>query len=155
MPRLLRPHIPVSVRVQVALRQLHKLKAPTLTRDDHESNTNFLERQLARLALHLGAPLFERLHLDHDPALENRRKVIRKGVHVDYDPSANDPNFLIYRTKHDHHIKTNVRGDGAQYPDRVLAKRERRRKKGKRPSRPLKSANRWPPKGSRKIGNKR
>jgi hypothetical protein len=135
----------------VALRQLHKLGALAVERDAHESDTAFLERQLARLALYLGAALFEPLHLDHNPALENRRKVVRKGVHVDYDPPANDPAFLIYRTKHDHHIKTNVRGDGAQYSDRVLAKRERRRTKGKRKSRPLKSASRWPPKGSRKM----
>lgn len=145
MPKLLRPYIPVPVRLQVALRQ-------TWNRHDGvESNSRLLKRILAELTRRLGGPL----HLDHDPALENRRKVFRKGVHVEYDPPANDPNHLVYRTVGEHYIKTHVRGDGAQYSDTALAKRERRRIKGKKTTRPLKSANRWPPKGSRKLSSKR
>jgi hypothetical protein len=39
---------------------------------------------------------------------------------------------LLYREKHAHHIKTNVHGDGAQHPDRVLIRRERQRTKKKK-----------------------
>jgi hypothetical protein len=112
----------------------------------------------------------EALHLDHDPPLGAREKVFNSaGEHVGYEPDANDPEHLIYRTATAHRFKTNVRGDGAQHPDRVLIKRQRKLEKreaakaaAKRPgkaspsvpkfrpsSRPLQSANRWPPRGSR------
>ena len=46
-----------------------------------------------------------------------------------YSPDANDPEHLVYRTAHAHLIKTNVRGEHGQHPDRVLIKKERRRQK--------------------------
>jgi hypothetical protein len=137
MSRLPRPYIPLSVRADVAVKQA--------TANGMRADADFFAlscREQIRQCLQY---LFgsEPVHLDHNPALENRQKLYHNGVHVAYSPPANDPEYLIYRTKHDHHIKTNVRGDGAQYPDRVLAKRERRRARKKRKyrwaSRPLRS----------------
>lgn len=144
MNRLLRPPIPLSVKLEVATRQ-YKASNPhfpksTETIADSILQTNLpLQRKLdwmLRLLYHEDKP---KVHLDHDPALENRTKIFKNGRHVEYDPPANDPNYLLYRTAHEHHIKTNVRGDGAQYPDRVLAKRERHRKK-----RATKKKSKWP-----------
>jgi hypothetical protein len=87
----------------------------------------FLADLLLRLAAKLGCEA-DALQLDHDPALAARQFNARTGIYV---PDANDPDHLIYREKHAHLIKTNTRGDGAQHPDRVLIKRERRRRKGK------------------------
>jgi len=69
---------------------------------------------------------YMRAELDHDPPLTVREKIVRKGVIVGYRPDANDPDFLIYRNADEHRLKTNVRGDGAQYPDRVRIKKIRR-----------------------------
>ena len=106
--KLPRPHIPDSIRLKVALRQLFG-----------------------------AAPA----HLDHNPPLAVRDKIMRDGIVIGYKPDANDPDYLVWRTADDHRMKTNVRGDGAQYPDRVLIKRERRRNKvrvvRKIPSRPF------------------
>jgi hypothetical protein len=99
-----------------------------------------LDRMLEMLAQELRCEVSQ-LHLDHDPALGARQKLVKGGVHVGYFPDANDPEFLIYREKHAHFIKTNVRGIGAQHPDRVLIKKERKRSRGvitKKASRP------WP-----------
>lgn len=108
---------------------------------------------LPQLAVKLAGSRAAKLHLDHEPALENRQRYADvTGIH--YDPDANDPNHLVYRTVHEHYIKTHVRGDGAQFSDTALAKRERRRQKKKTAKvRKIESANRWPPKGSRKINN--
>jgi hypothetical protein len=110
-----------------------------------------LKLLLAQIAELLGCEVTE-LQLDHDPALENRpfNKRTQK-----YKPDANDPNYLIYREKHAHHIKTNVRGDGAQLSDAAQARKRKRseRKKTKRktvwPTRPLRSASRWPKRAMR------
>jgi hypothetical protein len=89
--------------------------------------------------------------LDHDPALVNRklRKWPLDGSAV-YIPDANDPDYLVYREKHDHDIKTRVRGDGAQLSDLAQARKRKRKLKPKRkykwPSRPMKGASRWPKK---------
>lgn len=138
MPKLLRPHIPYKVRCRVAMRQLG------LTPEQiSESTGNIENRKNARYmrvsyASYLKEFLLPRLrsklwinkeHLDHDPALENREKVFRKSEHIGYRPDANDPDFLIYRDRADHDIKTRVRGEHGQFADNVIAKRERRRKK--------------------------
>jgi len=179
--KLLRPYIPVAVRVQVAERQLltcdplfiildlnEKISplgrprldafAGSVQRGDlawetHDrvwiaslqkqqlSPTRYLEKLLA----YMFYPFV--YHLDHDPALENRPFNPRTKK---YTPDANDPEFLIYRTKEDHRIKTLVRGDGAQLSDAAIArKRKRKERKARRPktrwpSRPLRSASRWP-----------
>ena len=147
--RLHRPYIPLRVRVAVAERQLRErgLGIPVC------------DASLAKhLAYHL-AVLFgdRRYHLDHDPPLAARRRK-GEGRNTVYTPDANDPKHLRYMDADEHRIKTNVRGDGAQHPDRVLIKRARRAENPKRTppkkrwgSRPLRSANRWPPRGSRKI----
>lgn len=156
-----RPTIPLAVRVQVADRQCRRHGISPLS---PTSTAAAIPRRLSdRLAFALHS-LFgdERPHLDHDPPLRVRAYNPRvKDVAARYTPNANDPNHLIYRTAHEHRIKTNVRGDGAQHPDRVLINRERDRERNKRKpvstfrSQRLRSANRWPPKGSRKIQSRR
>lgn len=53
---------------------------------------------LERLAHALGCQRKD-LHLDHIPALVLRER-LPSGK---FKPDANDPNFLLYRTKFDHH----------------------------------------------------
>ena len=153
MPRLHRPNIPLSVRCRVAMRQLGELW-PDEALKAHEGGLGaFLDRLLFKLAELLGCEVAD-FRLDHDPALATRRRK-GEGKKTRYFPDANDPEFLIYREKHAHHIKTNVRGDGAQYPDRVLIKRAKnkrrkvRKRKARWASRPLRSASRWPKRGMR------
>lgn len=160
--RLLRPYIPLDVRLQVAERQLRASPIPGFPK----TSIALTEAMIA-----VGSPkirltgmlkmLFhdEPCHLDHDPPLAARKKVFKDGEHVGYKPDANDPNFLIYRTVEDHRRKTNLRGDGAQHPDRVLIKKNRklereRAGKVKRKAK-IRSANRWPPKGSRKLSRRK
>jgi hypothetical protein len=102
------------------------------------SYQTLLNERLAKLAVLLNCGIKD-LRLDHDPALATREQT-GEGKDTVYHPGANNPAFLIYREKHAHHIKTNVRGDGAQFPDRVLITRERRRRKGKR----AKPKRKWP-----------
>lgn len=139
MARLYRPSIPVEVRCRVVLRQLGELFPDDAIRANRfvprvsppRSLARLLDDRLPKLADLLGCDV-KSLRLDHDPALENRRQIRRDGntgEFVGYSPSANDPDFLIYREKHDHHIKTNVRGEHGQFPDNTIAKRERRRQK--------------------------
>jgi hypothetical protein len=125
--RLPRPYIPLDVRIAVARRQLR------LGHDWNLSNYS-LEKKLKMLLLCLfGA---EKYHLDHDPALMLRDIVRTKDGKLKYMPDANDPDFLIYRERQDHRIKTIVRGDGAQRSDlsqrrylkRIATKQSRRRK---------------------------
>ena len=147
--RLYRPYIPLSVRVAVAERQLRELglQVPALDASMRK-----------HLSYHLAVLFWDRpCHLDHDPPLAARKRR-GEGRNTVYTPDANDPNYLRYRDAEEHRIKTNVRGDGAQYPDRVLIKRARlaEHPKKTRPKknwgrRPLRSANRWPPRGSRKL----
>lgn len=179
MPRLLRPAIPLEVKCRVVLRQLGELfiddvieqhrahpkdawiKAVSVaSKAIARSHGRLLADRIPKLAELLGCDA-SGLRLDHNPALGVREKIInRAGVHIGYRPDANDPEFLIYRSAHGHHIKTNVRGDGAQFSDTTLMKRERRRKRKaagtKRRSRPIaKRKNPWGPKGSRPFQRKR
>lgn len=162
--RLLRPHVPMIVRCRVALRQLgwgerskdgqaaaiedllRMHRADPAARDEcGYGYARLLLRVLAELAPKLGCEPKD-LHLDHNPALENRpfNKRTKK-----YTPDANDPDYLIYREKHAHRIKTLVRGDGAQHSDAAVARiRKRRDHKAKR-----KRRHRWPP--SRKLQSRK
>lgn len=59
---------------------------------------------------------------------------------MQYEPDANDPDHLFYRPHGpefdgSHLIKTNVRGDHGQHPDRVLIKKQKRLERGPRPKR--------------------
>jgi hypothetical protein len=68
-------------------------------------------------------------HLDHDPALAVREKVFKNGKHVGYTPDANDPLYLVYRTKAEHDAKTRVRGEHGQFSDHALIRRSKRKNK--------------------------
>lgn len=128
-----RPYIPLSVRVAVAQRQWGESTGVYARGMPDQSQSAKLEAYLY-LLFGDATP-----HLDHNPPLAARERIIRGGVVVGYRPDANDPDHLIYRTVDDHRVKTNVRGDGAQHPDRVLIKKERRRQKPKK-----KKHWRWP-----------
>lgn len=152
MSRLYRPHVPLAVRCQVAARQLG------WKHEDFSSNTTFRELLAHRLIM-LGCLVHctaSDLQLDHDPPLAMRMKRTTPDGHTVYSPDANDPAHLIYREKHAHQIKTNIRGDHGQHPDRVLIKRERMRQRKPRTklkykwaSRKLRSANKWPKRAMR------
>lgn len=156
MARLYRPHIPLSVRVQVAYRQLGFTGC--LAEPDHRtgrvSASWELKRALDALSFLLGCEVKD-LRLDHHPALCNRQQFRNgRGEIVRYVPDANDPNHLIYRSHADHDIKTRVRGDGAQHSDlalrRIAKRRERKAERGKlstnRLAKPAKRRNKkpWP-----------
>jgi hypothetical protein len=142
MARLFRPHIPLSVRVQVAMKGLLSRGVNPFehSRRDGESLTAMLGRILKLLAGSIGCEVDD-LRLDHDPALGARPKERRGlGRKTYYIPDANDPNHLFYRPHGpefdgSHLIKTNVRGDHGQHPDRVLIKKQRRFERGPKPKR--------------------
>jgi len=129
MARLSRPYIPLETRCRVALRQLGEmwpdqyLESARLAFNTKE----ILDHLLYRLRELLHA---EKLHLDHDPPLGARRVAFGR-----YIPDANDSEHLIYREKRAHEIKTNVRGEHGQHPDRVLIKKARRIERGPKPKR--------------------
>ena len=157
MSRLPRPHIPLPVRIEVASRQLVERIKRGLCSSSVLAPIAHMPRKRDQLNEFLKL-LFgtEKYHLDHDPSLGARKKVYRKGVHVDYSPRANDVLYLIYRTVTEHRLKTNVRGEHGQHPDRVLIKKNRRlERKTLRRKVKIRSANRWPPRGSRKIQNRK
>lgn len=166
MPRLLRPHIPLETRCRVVIRQLgelwpeERLDAVRAIKGSR-SYAKTLSYLLDVLSELLGCPARD-LALDHDPALGAREKVFNAaGDHIGYVPAANDPEHLIYREKHAHHIKTQIRGDGAQRPDRVLIKRNRKleqkpnmkpKRKQKIPSRPFPKGRGFPKRPKTKKG---
>lgn len=153
MARLHRPYIPFAVRVIVAERQLGA-RFPVLLDAVGIEYPKVGKKRLDAILFYLSNDLFgsRKFALDHDPALVNRRRYVRNGKTF-YDPPANDPAHLVYREAgpgSDHDIKTRVRGDGAQLSDLAkVRKRKRKERKAKAPkrkwpSRPLRSASRWP-----------
>ena len=130
MPRLYRPSIPLEVRCRVVLRQIGEM-FPDDAIDKHRKHRGglgeFLIGRLAYMAAVLRCDVAD-LRLDHNPALALRKRR-GEGKNTVYVPAANDPEFLVYREKHAHHIKTNVHGDGAQFSDTTLIKRQRRRER--------------------------
>lgn len=171
MSRLPRPPIPLPVKVEVALTQLgEKNIGLQIARAKRQRRLRaFLNILLERLATHFGCTVAD-LHLDHDPALVNREKsvlindrrcrvvVVPKGATViRYYPDANDPEHLRYRPKpadaeHSHDVKTRIRGDHGQHSDLAMARKNKniaRNRDRTRRRATIKSANRWPPKGSR------
>jgi hypothetical protein len=183
LARLIRPNPPLDVKLAVALRDLGGMPAfveyaVEAARKDRTLGASLTAAKVKLAELH-GCEVKD-LRLDHTWALENRPKVFKKSAHVDYDPPANDPDWLGYRPHgtqfaRSHDVKTRIRGDRGQLSDNALAKKERRRLRKlasntsgdsrlkrdghSRPkskvSRPIRSANRWPPKGSRKIQNRK
>lgn len=184
MSRLPRPPIPIEVRCRVVLRQLGESWPDDVIRANRfvprvvpsRSLGKLLAKLLTRLAEQIGCEVSD-LRLDHDPALENREKlvempngrrhktvVVPKGAKViQYYPDANDPEHLRYRPHApefagSHLIKTNVRGDRGQHSDRALAAKNKRIARNcdpKRKKAKIRSATRWPPRGSRKVQNRR
>jgi hypothetical protein len=185
MSRLYRPTVPLEVKCLVALRQLGEMWPERVIDENranpsnsymarigastaaHRSLGRLLTASLNRLAELLGCNVLD-LRLDHDPPLAARLRYRRGlGKKTYYQPDANDPDHLKYRPHGpqfdgSHLIKTNVRGDNGQFPDRVLIKRERRRqerkakpktaKKAYRAAKPVPNrADQWPPKGTRKL----
>ena len=139
MGKLLRPHVPLVVRCEVAARQLGWNEPAFLVGMHSLGYARLLERLLPQLAIKLKCGVSD-LRLDHDPALGAREKVFKRGVHVDYIPAANDPDSLRYRPhgpefEGSHIIKTNHAGDHGQHPDRVLIKKQRRIERGPKPKR--------------------
>lgn len=148
MARLYRPHIPLLIRAQVAERQMaekvHCLPTNGFGRhlrdDPNASARKRLDATLFHLARIFGCEVSD-LRLDHDPPLAARPKERRGlGKKTYYVPDANDPDHLFYRPhgpefNGSHLIKTNVRGDHGQHPDRVLIKKQKRLERGPRPKR--------------------
>jgi hypothetical protein len=145
--RLARPHIPLEVRCRVALRQMDNPLSESAIGPPWGTLLKFL---LLQLAGRLGCEVSD-LELHHRPALVNRQRK-RNG---DYDPPANHPDFLVYLSDHAHDIETRVRGLHGQHSDlAIVRKRKRKEKKAKRrktvwPTRPLRSASRWPKRAMR------
>lgn len=149
-----RPYIPISIRLKVAERQYRNRYTvmPTTQKSIADGvmavGPDGLKLKTFLQMLFGGAPV----DLDHNPPLRARTFSKRTGK---YTPDANDPDHLEYRLKapeanRSHYIKTYVRGDRGQFPDRVLIKRERRREKPKKKrktkwaSRPMRGRTSWP-----------
>ena len=180
MSRLPRPPISLAVKLTITLRQNGCSIDVARERVENARKERKLgvdlEGELFLLAATLGCPR-DQLRLDHNPALENREKlvlllsgrtklvvIVPNGAKVlRYFPDANDPEYMIYRPHSpefagSHLIKTNVSGDGAQHSDRAMAAKNKniaRNRDPKRRKAKIRSASRWPPRGSRKIQNKK
>jgi hypothetical protein len=140
--RLYRPHVPLSVRIKVVQRQLAEREARDPGVRYPRPSTGWTLANQLRFLLEIWAEILpcevKDLRLDHDPPLgarpQERRGLGRK---VYYIPDANDPEHLNYRPhgpqfEGSHLIKTNVRGEHGQHPDRVLIKKMRRIERGPR-----------------------
>lgn len=145
MGKLYRPHITLSVKVQVAERQVKE--KPNLDWGFYlcvcwQNNSDRLEMLKRLLAKRFKCEVKD-LRLDHDPPLGARqiRSSLMDGkiTKTTYYPDANDPDHLFYRPhgpqfEGSHLIKTNVRGDHGQHPDRVLIKKQRRLERASDPA---------------------
>jgi len=110
-----RPHIPLTVRVAVAERQVRAtgsifwpLYLSAMDKDSGLTEPWSLTRRLRVLLNELFAD--QPFQLDHDPALVLRKFNRRTGK---YTPDANNPDYLVYRTTADHQQKTTGRKPGA------------------------------------------
>lgn len=134
--RLLRPYIPLSVRIAVAERQLRPIDpfavdAISVVCAGEELKQYHLGLLLGCLRSELKT---EALQLDHDPALALRKFNKRTGK---YKPDANDPNYLKYRPADAHRTKTFLRGEHGQRSDIAQITRERKRSNPKKAKRKI------------------
>jgi hypothetical protein len=140
--RLLRPYIPLAVRLRVAARQLSGVGGWE-GRVPGEGLASGLARAILALSAAMGRP-GAKMELHHRPALTNRTWNKRRH---DYIPPANDPEFLVYLPEDQHDIETRVRGVGAQRSDlsqrRYLKNVERNRSK-KRTKPKFRFKRKWP-----------
>jgi len=149
MAKLHRPYIPFEVRCRVALAQ-HRKKPPndpgierSLLLEHPQAGGLGYVKYLALILHEMFGDDADKAHLDHDPALCNRRKRLKTIKHnifgpkriTVYSPDANDPKHLIYRIGgkvgdgSPHDIKTRVRGEHGQLSDLAIARKEKRRAK--------------------------
>lgn len=157
MARLPRPKIKLADDLRVILRQVGELWPERVIAEARNGRRLQVTRdaKLSELAALLLCDVTD-LELDHDPALENREKLVllpsgkKASVTIPppgakvlrYYPDANDPEHLKYRPKRpeqdgSHYVKTHVRGDHGQLSDNALARKEKRRlKKAARKGRP-------------------
>lgn len=111
-----RPYIPYTIRLAVLERQAF-VERSFQNEDEREFAREWYEmccdkytvRHRVRWLIQLLFP-FKGAELDHDPALELRRFNKRTGK---YSPDANNPRFLVYRSKAEHLQKTVGRVPGA------------------------------------------
>lgn len=115
-----RPYIPLSVRVQVAERQVNQkgsifwpVYAAGVAAAETMGEPWSLSRRLRVLLTELEPDC--KVQLDHDPALILRafKRDRRKPVAAWYTPNANDPDYLLYRVDDNHLQKTTGRKPGA------------------------------------------
>jgi hypothetical protein len=139
--KLVRPYVPLKIRCEVIARQLMECGRLQNVLQAAIGGVDLKGRLSFMLACMFGD---ENVHLDHDPPLCLRHIIDENSGR--YDPDANDPRYLIYRTAADHRIKTFVRGDGAQLSDAGKRRKEIGRKRKETPK-----PNRWPPRGSRPL----
>lgn len=143
MARLYRPYISLAVRITVLHRHLgqewghYYVTTETLLCCLYPRRDLF-RRMMVDWAARLGCEVKD-LRLDHDPPLAARERT-GEGNLTTYVPDANDPEHLFYRPHGarfagSHDVKTRIRGDHGQHPDRVLIKKMRRIERGPRPKR--------------------
>lgn len=127
-----RPYISYSIRSLVLARQIYESGSNVPGREEGET----LKAMVARRIMFLFGD--QKVHLDHDPQLALRPYNPRiKNVAARYSPNANDPAALVYRTKPDHHLKSNVRGEHGSRSDTAARVHQRRldQNRGLRPKR--------------------
>ncbi len=171
--KIVRPHIPLAVRVAVAERQLTEATECVCTNEwGIPLNTPGLKaplRQRLDAALWHIARGFKpgaeprKLELHHRPALENRmRRTVTKLIRgkarqvMIFSPDANDPAHLVYLLKDEEHkIETYVRGQNGQLSDAGLRRKNKKlasnRQSRRKPKHQIKGRSKWPPKGSRPL----
>jgi len=138
--RLPRPHIPMRTQARVVECQLLQLGICPPHPFENGKLVSWKRRRDLALRELFGEA---KTHLDHDPALCNRRQIRVGGDFAGYDPPANDPLYLIWRTTDNHDIKTRVRGDGAQLSDLAITRKRKRAERKRRPK--------WKPKRAKQL----
>jgi hypothetical protein len=152
---LTRPYIPLWVREVVIDRQAREVGLMWSAAARHSGSAT--RRLKFKLEEFFAGSLHE---LHHRPALVNRDRVSEPDGKISYYPDANDPDHLIYLVAgagEEHDVETRVRGQHGDYSDLAKARKRKRAERKARgptyhwPKRKLRSANRWPKRGSRKF----